>query len=153
MKEHNNHIHRAIELAGQAFEKGDLPFGALLVHNDRIILEAENTSQSENDVTRHAELNLVSCASRQLSEDKLRNSTLYTSTEPCPMCAGAIYWAGIPRVVYACSAKTFHQIVGNGLDMGCRQIFDICHPRLDVIGPVNEELACEHLMSYWPHPS
>lgn len=153
MKEHVNYIHRVLELAEQALEKGNKPFGALLVSDEKIILEAENTTQSENDPTRHAELSLVSCASRQLSEDVLHQSTLYTSTEPCAMCAGAIYWAGISRVVYACSQKTFQQISGLNIDMECRKVFDCCHPLVEVIGPVEEELACDTLMSYWPHPS
>lgn len=153
MNEHINYMHRVIELAEQALQKGNKPFGALLVSEGKIILEAENTTQSENDSTRHAELTLVSCASRQLPEEVLHKATLYTSTEPCAMCAGAIYWAGITKVVYACSQKTFQQLSGLNIDMDCRNIFDSCHPIVEVVGPVEEELACEQLMRYWPHPS
>ena len=148
MKEHIDYIHRVIELADQSLQKGNKPFGALLVSEGKIVLEAENTSQSENDPTRHAEMNLVSCASRQLSEEVLHQATLYTSTEPCAMCAGAIYWAGISKVVYACSLKTLQQISGLTIDIESRSIFDRCHPPVEVIGPVAEELAVEALMTY-----
>ena len=153
MKEHIDYIHRVIELAGQALEQGNYPFGALLACDGKILLEAENTCQSENDPTRHAELNLVSCACRQLPEEVLRQSTLYSSTEPCAMCTGAIYWAGIPKVVYACSMATFQQIAGLNIDLECQKIFECCHPKVEAIGPFEEKLACDHLMAYWPHPS
>ena len=153
MKEHIEYIHRVVELSEQALQKGNKPFGALLVSDGKIILEAENTTQSENDPSRHAQLNLVSCASRQLSQETLHQCTLYTSTEPCAMCAGAIYWAGISRVVYACSHKTLQQISGLNIDLECRKVFDCCHPAVEVIGPLEEVLACEPIMAYWPHPS
>jgi tRNA(Arg) A34 adenosine deaminase TadA len=153
VNEHNQFIYRAIELSNQALEKGNHPFGAVLVHKDRIILESENTVTSENDLTRHAEMNLVSHACRQLSRETLAECTLYSSTEPCPMCAGAIYWTGIPRVVYGCSMEALGQIAGPGIHMGCRSVFDCCYQGTEVIGPIEEELACEPHMSCWPHPS
>lgn len=153
MNEHNQFILRAIELSGHAVERGNEPFAAILVHKGKIVLEAENTVQSENDVTRHAGMNLVSHASRQISPSELRECTVYTSTEPCPMCAGAIYWAGISQVVYGSSNEALRQISGPSVHLGCRKVFDCCYQDIDVIGPLEEELACEPYLRFWPHPS
>ena len=153
MNEHISFIHRAIELASQAYTKGNKPFGAVLVLDGRIVLEAEATAQSENDATRHAELNLVSHASRQMSCEDLARCTLYSSTEPCPMCAGAIFWSGISRLVYGCSAEALEQIAGPSINLGCRKVFEHCCKSVEVIGPLEEELACEPHMVCWPHPS
>jgi tRNA(Arg) A34 adenosine deaminase TadA len=93
MSHHERFIRRAIELSVLAKDHGNHPFGALLVNDDNeIILEAENTVYTEHDVTRHAELNLVSKASRTLDPEVIQQSTLYTSTEPCAMCSGSIFW-------------------------------------------------------------
>ena len=153
MTEHSRFISRAIELANHAMDTGNHPFGALLVHDGKVVLEAENTAISENDATRHAELNLVSHASRQLAPDVLNESTLYTSTEPCAMCAGAIYWAGIRKVVYGGSAEVLRQIAGPGIGISGQDVFSTCHQSVEIIGPVEEELSNEVHLRYWPHPS
>ena len=96
------HLLRAIELARGSREKGNHPFGSLLVDaSGQVLLESENTVVTGHDVTGHAELNLVRAASMQFEVETLSRSTLYTSTEPCAMCSSAIYWSGIGRVVYA----------------------------------------------------
>ena len=111
------HLGRAIEVALASRRGGNHPFGAVLVASDGTILEAENSVVTTGDPTGHAELNLVRLAGSRLSRDQLAMSSLYTSTEPCAMCSGAIYWAGIGRVVYAlpeqelaawCRPRTVH---------------------------------------------
>ena len=100
------HLRRAIELAQQAREHGNHPFGALLVDGEgNVVLEAENTVRTDKDVTAHAETNLMRLASARFEPDYLERCTLYTSTEPCAMCAGAIYWGNIRRVVFATSQE------------------------------------------------
>ena len=141
MSQEQTFILRAIELAEQAVQHGNHPFGALLVHKGKILLEAENTVHTEKDVTRHAELNLVSKASRTISPEILKECTLYTSTEPCAMCSGAIYWSGIRKVVYATSARTLAQVAGYGIDIAAETIFDSTHPKVEIIGPVYENKA------------
>ena len=106
------HLRRAIELAGLAREKGNHPFGSLLVDAlGRIVLEAENTVVTSRDVTGHAELNVVRTAVQQLDADLLSGATLFASTESCAMCSGAIYWSGISRVVFALAAETLREMI------------------------------------------
>ena len=88
-------ISKTYQLAKNTQAKGNHPFGALLAVDGKIILTAEHTVITDSDATRHAELNLVSKATQALDSETLERSTLYTSTEPCAMCAGAIFWAGI----------------------------------------------------------
>ena len=105
-------VRKSIELAQKAKEKGNEPFGACLVKDGEIILTAENTIHSDRDPTRHAETNLVIQASQIFDTKTLKDSILYASTEPCAMCAGAIYWAGIRTVVFGCSNQTLIEIAG-----------------------------------------
>lgn len=100
---HERFIRRSHSLATSAIEKGNEPFGALLVHNGKVLLEAENTVNTDRDITRHAELNLVVEALRVLPRETLAESTLYASTAPCVMCSEAIRRAGVTRVVYSVS--------------------------------------------------
>ena len=97
MSEHEQFIRHSLKLARAARAAGNHPFGALLVREGQILLTAENTVNTEQDITGHAELNLVRSASRQLGLDGLRGTTLYTSTEPCAMCTGAIVWPAFPQ--------------------------------------------------------
>jgi len=108
-----SHLRSAIALAWQARQHGNHPFGAVLVdEHNRVVLEAENTVDTGRDVTGHAETNLVRLAAGQFSPEELRRFSLYTSTEPCGMCAGAIHWSQIGRVVYALSETDLYDMVG-----------------------------------------
>ncbi|MBV6699719.1 nucleoside deaminase [Kitasatospora aureofaciens] len=149
------HLLTAIELAASAREHGNHPFGALLTdHTGKVLLTAENTVLTDHDVTGHAETNLVRLASRTLTPAQLADATLYTSTEPCAMCSGAIYWSGIPRVVYALAASELNVLAGVDpeeplLDLPCRQVFAAGGNTVDVSGPyLYAEAAAVHA-GYW----
>jgi tRNA(Arg) A34 adenosine deaminase TadA len=142
-------IRRSIDLSRQALEKGNQPFGACLVKDNQIVLEAENTIHTHHDKTQHAESNLASLASQTLDEATLAECTLYTSTEPCAMCAGAIYWVGISRVVFSCSQETFAKHAGLALDIPCRDVFAYANRAIEVVGPVLEEEALAVHRDFW----
>lgn len=139
----------AIDLARQARHAGNHPFGALLELNGRVLLTAQNTVNAEHDVTRHAELNLVSLASQQLDADTLAAVTLYTSTEPCAMCAGAIYWAGIRRIVFGCSGVQLGQIAGGEFVVPSQEVFAYGKTPIIVVGPVLTEQAAKVHAGFW----
>jgi tRNA(Arg) A34 adenosine deaminase TadA len=149
--EDEGHLLRAIALARQSREKGNHPFGSLLVDSSgRVLLEAENTVVTGRDVTGHAELNLVRAASMQLAVEALRSSTLYTSTEPCAMYSGAIYWSDIGRVVYALGSETLTAMLDDvaetsTLALSCREVFARGSRTIDVGGPhLMEEATAVH---------
>jgi tRNA(Arg) A34 adenosine deaminase TadA len=148
-EKHEVYLQRCIELSRQAVAHGNHPFGALLVRNGEIVMEAENTVESEVDITGHAELNLVRRAVHELGEDVVRECTLYTSTEPCAMCSGAIYWSGISRVVYACSAKRLGEIAGGSLLFPCQEVFAHGVRKVEVSGPILEDAAAEVHTGFW----
>ena len=149
LAEHESFMREALRLAERSVEHGNHPFGALLVKDGEVILTAENAVNTENDVTRHAELVLVSRASKTLTPEALAQCTLYTSTEPCAMCAGAIFWAGIPRVVYACSAETLGEIAGSTFVVPSRELFARGLPVVEVVGPILEEEAAQLHRAFW----
>ncbi len=103
---------RAIELARESVEEGNRPFGSLLVHDGEVVMEAHNRVLTENDVRRHPELHLAYRARVELEEDVRQGTTMYTSTEPCPMCAGGLYYAGLDRVVYSVSGPEIGDFTG-----------------------------------------
>jgi tRNA(Arg) A34 adenosine deaminase TadA len=104
----------AIDLANTAVVNGNHPFGAVLVDTDgQVVLAAENTVNTDNDCTAHAETNLVRAAWKQFGSAQLAEYTLYTSCEPCAMCAGAIYWSGIGAMVFAMSESDLAQMTGD----------------------------------------
>lgn len=151
-------MRRAIALAVSARSKGNHPFGALLCDGEgTIVLEAENTVGDDNDVTRHAELNLLSMASRTFSPDALGRLVMVTSTEPCPMCAGATFWTGVRSVVFGLPEKMLCEMCISDqdptppvLDHPCTKVFAACvgHPT-QVVGPVLEEEARVPHEGFW----
>ena len=149
---HKALLRETLALAKESYRNGDQPFGALLVINGEVVLTASNTVISEGDPTRHAELNLVSQASRTLRKDALVTATLYASTEPCAMCAGAICHARIPRVVYGCSGQSLRNLISGGRAVPCRQILQR-PPRhsIEVLGPLLEDegLALHRHLNWW----
>lgn len=145
---------RAVELAASARARGNDPFGALLVTSTGGVVEAENTVVTDRDPTGHAETNLVRKAASQLSAAELADSTLYTSTEPCAMCCGAIFWAGIPRVVYALAEDDLNAMLPDSskallLALPSREVFARGGRSTDVIGPIDVPGAADVHDGYW----
>lgn len=106
-------LRRSFEVARRAVEHGNLPFGAILVNGDRkIVLESENRSITEHDFTAHAEVMLMHEAARRFEPEYLSRCTMYSSAEPCPMCAGSVYWAGVRRVVYGLDIPSLDAVIG-----------------------------------------
>ena len=122
-------LRRSFEVARRALTHGNHPFGAILVDQNRnVLIEAENGYMPAHDGTAHAERLLATQACTTLSPDVLKGATLYSSAEPCAMCAGAIYWAGIGRLVYGLSEHRLRAVTGNHpenptLDLPCREVF------------------------------
>jgi tRNA(Arg) A34 adenosine deaminase TadA len=147
------HLRAAIDLARSARAHGNHPFGALIADaQGNTLLEAENSVVTERDCTGHAETNLMRLASRQFSPDQLATCTLYTSTEPCAMCAGAIHWGGIGRVIYALSEEQLYAIVGPSpehLQLPCREVFARSQRPVEVLGPALEEEAASVHAGFW----
>lgn len=149
MNHHDPFIRRAYALAAAAVAAGNHPFGALLVRDGTVLLTAQNLVNSAADVTAHAELTLVRSATQQLGLD-LSGTTLYTSTEPCLMCCGAIYWAHVDRVVYGVAARSLEAISGGQFVIASAEIFSRLTPRIEVVGPVLEEEGLPLHQAYWP---
>jgi tRNA(Arg) A34 adenosine deaminase TadA len=101
MSFHENTMRRAIELSIRNVENGGGPFAAVIVRDGKVFAEAVNTVIDDHDPTAHAEVNAIRKAAGLAGDFHLENCVLYTTCEPCPMCLGAIYWAGIPEVYYA----------------------------------------------------
>ena len=149
MDVHERLARQAIELARQARSAGNHPFGALLALDGVVVLTAQNTVHSDRDPTAHAETNLVALAIRQLSTEQLRRSVLYTSCEPCVMCAGKIYWAGIRSVVYALAAAELATMAGGDFLVPCREVFGRTAETISVTGPLLQGEAREVHLGYW----
>ncbi|MDJ0339018.1 nucleoside deaminase [Cryobacterium sp. PH31-O1] len=148
------HLRHAIDVARAAREVGNHPFGAILVSGEDIIIEGQNTVVTLGDPTGHAETNLVRIAATLLARDALQSSTLYTSAEPCAMCSGAIYWAGIGRVVYALPGEELAAMVPSQdgaatLNLPCREVFARGSNTITVAGPALLAEAAEVHAGFW----
>jgi tRNA(Arg) A34 adenosine deaminase TadA len=147
------HLRRAIDLAGIARARGDHPFGALVVAADGMLLIEAGNTVSLDGPTGHAESNAVRAMAR-IDDTVLRGATLYTSTEPCAMCAGAIYWCGIGRVVYALGEDALRSMTGDDpanptLALPCREVFARGQRPTIVEGPALEDAARAVHRGFW----
>ena len=97
----NYFMKKALQEAETAYEKGEIPVGAVIVIDNRIIARAHNLTETLNDVTAHAEMQAITAAANFLGGKYLQKCTLYVTLEPCQMCAGALYWSQIGNIVYA----------------------------------------------------
>lgn len=147
---------RAIALSRQVRDAGRHPFAALVVDEaGQIVAEAGNDSlPPDGDPTRHAELLAAALAARRLSPEALARSTLYSSAEPCAMCAGAIYWCGIGRVVYALSEHALLGLTGAHPEnptfaLPCREVFARGQRAIEVLGPALEAEAAAIHAGFW----
>jgi tRNA(Arg) A34 adenosine deaminase TadA len=153
--DHDAFLRRTFEVAKRAHTHGNHPFGAILVDaGGKVLVETENGYMPDRDMTGHAERVLATQASKQFGPQALADCTLYSSAEPCAMCAGAIYWAGIGRVVYGLSERRLKAITGNHaekptLDLPCRTVFAAGQRMIDVIGPLLEDEAAALHNGIW----
>jgi tRNA(Arg) A34 adenosine deaminase TadA len=136
------HMHAAIQASRDARARGDMPFGAVLVKDGLALLTAMNNQHSERDCTGHAEIVLVRQAQQALGTASLVGATVYASGEPCAMCAGAMFWAGIARVVYAASTPAIDAALGGPtLGARCADVLADATPLVRVEGPLLEAEA------------
>lgn len=148
-------LRRAYDVARRAQEHGNHPFGAILVGpGGELLLERENGFLPDRDRTGHAERLLAGDACRTLPAELLARCTLYSSAEPCAMCAGAIYWAGIGRLVYGLSERRLQALTGNHpenptLDLPCRTVFAAGQRSTEVVGPLLEEEGAALHEEFW----
>ena len=122
-------MQKALQEAQIAFEQGEVPVGAVITIGERIIAKAHNLTERLTDVTAHAEMQAITAASEYLGGKYLMDCTLYVTLEPCAMCAGALYWSQIGRLIYgATDSKRGYHLFGN-----------LLHPKTQVVQGVLEE--------------
>ena len=145
------YLRRAIVLADKARERGNRPFGALIVGAcGKVLAEATNANGESGDCTAHAELSAIRLASPLFTREELAAATLYSSSEPCVMCAGAIFWSAIGRVIYGIDAERLRVFRGERLDqkdaeLSCRDVFNTSSHAIECIGPaLIEEASTSH---------
>jgi tRNA(Arg) A34 adenosine deaminase TadA len=148
-------LRRSFDVARRAMSNGNHPFGAVLIGRDgTVLIEAENGYMPAHDGTAHAERLLASQACTRFDAKTLREATIYSSAEPCAMCAGAIYWAGIGRLVYGLSEHRLRQLTGDHpenptLDLPCREVFASGQRATEVVGPLLEDEAAALHEGVW----
>ena len=149
-------LRQAFAVAAKARAGGDHPFGSILADAEGLVLmEQGNGYSSEGqDRTAHAERLLASRAAKAHSADYLKNCTLYTSAEPCAMCAGAIYWAGIGRVVFGQTEKDLKAQTGAHeenptLDLPCHIVFEAGQRPTEIVGPLLADEAAKLQDDFW----
>jgi tRNA(Arg) A34 adenosine deaminase TadA len=153
--DHEALLRHAFDVARRAQRNGNHPFGAILVGPDGVVLiEAENGYLPDRDMTGHAERLLATQASKAHAPDVLARCTIYASAEPCAMCAGAIYWAGIGRVVYGLTERRLKGMTGNHpenptLDLPCRTVLGAGQRLVEVVGPLLEDEAAALHADAW----
>ncbi|WP_343591623.1 nucleoside deaminase [Paracidovorax wautersii] len=146
------YLRQAIALADKARARGNRPFGAVIVAADGTLLaEAWNANGETGDCTAHAETSAIRVASPAHGRDTLAEATLYSSGEPCVMCAGAIFWSNIGRVVYGIDAERLRAFRGERQDqrdaeLSCRDVFDASPHPIACIGPaLIDEASASHV--------
>ena len=148
-------MERALGAACAAAERGEVPVGCVIVSPDGVVLaETGNRCEADRDPTAHAELLAIRAAAQTLGSPRLAGCDLYVTLEPCAMCAGSVYWAGVGRVVHGLSERDLKEMIGPHpenltLDLPCRTIFEAGQRPVEVIGPLlSEESAVVH-KGFW----
>ncbi|MFD2587259.1 nucleoside deaminase [Croceitalea marina] len=135
----NYFMKKALQEAEMAFERGEVPVGAVIVAKNRIIGRAHNLTEQLHDVTAHAEMQAITSAANFLGGKYLTGCTLYVTLEPCQMCAGALYWSQISKIVYAAS----------DLERGYSVMGTTLHPKTEVVSGILEKEASELLKRFF----
>lgn len=130
---------RALKEAEIAYDKGEVPIGAVIVANNQIIARAHNLTETLNDVTAHAEMQAITSAANYLGGKYLKDCTLFVTLEPCQMCAGALYWSQISKIVYAARDE----------QQGCLKLKTRLHPKTLIEGGILEEEASRLIKKFF----
>lgn len=146
------YIDRAIELAEESVEMGNTPFGAVIVVDGEIVGEGHNETRTNNDLAAHPEMTLARWAGRELDDGERERCTMYASTEPCPMCATAIHYAGLGRVVFGVSGATLNELTGDVVTIPCEEVVRRAGGETIVQGPVAESDAMTIHESFYGEP-
>lgn len=119
-------------------KKGDLPYGAVIVKDNKVVIRAYNTAQTDNDVSAHGEMNALRAFTKQYgySLNALSGYTLYTTCEPCPMCAAACIWAGVSTVVFGASIAQMIDLGNEQIDISCKTVFEKGFQKLEIVSGV-----------------
>ncbi|UGB35480.1 nucleoside deaminase [Microbacterium sp. cx-55] len=149
-------LRESIAVAERARDAGTHPFGSIVVSAAGEIVASfgNNSLPPEGDPTQHAELQAVAAAFRVMGAEGMAGSTLFTSAEPCAMCAGAAYWTGIDRVVYALSEHRLLELTGDHpenptFSLPCREVFARGQRKIEVVGPLLEDEAARAHIGFW----
>lgn len=140
-------LRRTLELAELSLLEGNLPFGCLLADKEgNILLEAVNTVVTAKDPIGHCEINLVHALKDQFTAEELSECILYASTEPCPMCAAAVFWSGIGHIAFALGKDQYHEIAGTTnpahiMDLKAQDLLQYGRRKVNVSGPLLEDEA------------
>ena len=126
----------ALDEAHKAYQEGEIPIGCVVVCKDHVVARTHNLTETLCDVTAHAEMQAITAAANTLGGKYLTDCTLYVTVEPCPMCAGALGWAQVPRIVYGCGDEK------RGYRLYAPRAL---HPKADITGGILEE-DCRQLM-------
>lgn len=132
---------KALQEAEMALEKGEVPVGAVIVIDNRVIARGHNLTETLTDVTAHAEMQAITAAANFLGGKYLKRCTLYVTLEPCQMCAGALYWSQISKIVYGARDE----------DRGCIKLNTKLHPKTIMKGGIMAEEAASLLKKFFIH--
>ncbi|HEX4411147.1 MAG TPA: nucleoside deaminase [Xanthobacteraceae bacterium] len=150
-------LRRAIALSAAAVEAGGRPFGAIVTDGEgRVVAEAKGLPKVDpRDWTAHSEMQALREASAKLSWEELSRATIYASGEPCPMCAAAVYWCNVRRLVFCVSEPAMRALRAPyeraaGITMRCEEIFARCDRMIEVVGPLLEKEGLPLHEKFWP---
>src|SRR5690554_3100268 len=129
----------ALQEADEAYRKGEVPIGAVVVIDNKVIARAHNLTETLNDVTAHAEMQAITSAANYLGGKYLKECTLFVTIEPCQMCAGALYWSQIKRIVYGARDE----------QRGCINMGTTLHPKTNLVGGVLADEASTLIQSFF----
>lgn len=132
-------MRQALDEAQKAFDADEIPVGAVVVANDQIIARAHNFTEKLNDVTAHAEMQAITSAADFLGGKYLKGCTMYITLEPCVMCAGALYWSQIDKIVFAASDEK----------RGASRVGDLYHPKTKIVRGILEAEGRELMLKFF----
>lgn len=145
------YIRRTYDLAKLAVSKGNHPFAAIAVYEGGIVATAQNEVVTHNDSTKHAELRLASKLSRTFPKSMIEKMVIYTSTEPCVMCAGALYWSGCRNIIFGCSAEALGKFTSKSFCVHVRKSLELVLHKIKIKGPLLEQDGEEIHKTFWNH--